>query len=253
MKGNYPERIVCLPKKPRRHFTCWAKKIESSGYQGLPSPTTCPKRKTQGLSVYQRQNRSDSRSSRILFSDFQIFRLTSRLSDPPWYHGLVFNHRPVQEILSMIRTWEAWWVLPKRADELVGAYEKNIERIRPKRPVGPNDPKCFLKNGITPRSPVSMGLRANHYCWRGRYLSGACGLPRWKSRIIGDPNEVFGVHRTSSSDRGAVRNLDREKMAARQGWDAIPAGQKAISTKSSQRDSSARACSTDGWAEQLQG
>ena len=139
---------------------------------------------------------------------------------------LVFNHRSVQEILSMIRTLGGMVGAGKRADELVGAYENNIDRNLAQAAARSRRPKVYFEEWDTPQI---SGIR-----WVSELITIAGGddifpelavCPDGKSRIIGDPDEVTRRAPDIIIGSWCGKKFRPEKVAARQGWDAIPAVQ----------------------------
>ena len=155
----------------------------------------------------------------------------------------------------MIRTLGGMVGAAKRADELVGAYEKNIERNTAQAASRSQRPKVYFEEWDNPQI---SGIQ-----WVSELITIAGGddifpelavCPDGKSRIIGDPIEVIRRAPDIIIGSWCGKKFRPEKVAARQGWDAIPAVQNGdiYEIKSAEILQPGPAALTDG-LEQLQG
>ena len=130
MKANYPERIVCLTEETTETIYLLGEEDRIVGISGFTVRPPRARKEKPKVSAF-----TSAKIDRIIalepdlvlgFSDLQADIAAELIRRG--ITVLVFNHRSVQEILSMIRTLGAMVGAAKRADELVGAYENNIDR-----------------------------------------------------------------------------------------------------------------------------
>ena len=154
----------------------------------------------------------------------------------------------------MIRTLGAMVGAGQRADELVGVYENNIDHSLVRAAEHLRRPKVYFEEWDTPQI---SGIR-----WVSELITIAGGddifpelavCPDGKGRIIGDPEEVIRRAPDIIIGSWCGKKFRPEKVAARQGWDAIPAVQNGdiYEIKSAEILQPGPAALTDG-LEQLQ-
>ena len=126
----------------------------------------------------------------------------------------------------MIRTLGAMVGAGQRADELVGVYENNIDHSLVRAAELPRRPKVYFEEWDTPQI---SGIR-----WVSELIGIAGGddvfpelavCPDGKSRIIADPDLVIQRAPDIIIGSWCGKKFRPEKVAARRGWDAIPAVQ----------------------------
>ena len=129
MKANYPERIVCLTEETTETIYLLGEEDRIVGISGFTVRPPRARKEKPKVSAF-----TSAKIDRIIalepdlvlgFSDLQADIAAELIRRG--ITVLVFNHRSVQEILSMIRTLGGMVGAAKRADELVGVYEKNID------------------------------------------------------------------------------------------------------------------------------
>ena len=228
MKGNYPERIVCLTEETTETIYLLGEEDRIVGISGFTVRPPRARKEKPKVSAF-----TSAKIDRIIalepdlvlgFSDLQADIAAELIRRG--ITVLVFNHRSVQEILSMIRTLGGMVGAAKRADELVGAYEKNIDHSLVRAADLPQRPKVYFEEWDDPQI---SGIR-----WVSERIGIAGGddvfpelavCPDGKSRIIADPEEVIRRAPDIIIGSWCGKKFRPEKVAARQGWDAIPAVQ----------------------------
>ena len=228
MKGNYPERIVCLTEETTETLYLLGEEdriIGISGFTVRPSRARKEKPKVSAFTSAKIDRIIALEPDLVLgFSDLQADIAAELIRRGVTV--LVFNHRSVQEILSMIRTLGAMVGAAKRADELVGVYENNIDHSLVRAAEHPRRPKVYFEEWDTPQI---SGIR-----WVSELIGIAGGddvfpelavCPDGKSRIIADPDLVIQRAPDIIIGSWCGKKFRPEKVAARQGWDAIPAVQ----------------------------
>ena len=256
MKGNYPERIVCLTEETTETLYLLGEEDRIVGISGFTVRPPRARKEKPKVSAF-----TSAKIDRIVslepdlvlgFSDLQADIAAELIRRG--ITVLVFNHRSVQEILSMIRTLGGMVGAAKRADELVGAYEKNIERNTAQAASRSRRPTVYFEEWDNPQI---SGIR-----WVSELITIAGGddifpelavCPDGKSRIIGDPDEVIRRAPDIIIGSWCGKKFRPGKVAARQGWDAIPAVQNGdiYEIKSAEILQPGPAALTDG-LEQLQ-
>ena len=228
MKSKYPERIVCLTEETTETLYLLGEEDRIVGISGFTVRPPRARKEKPKVSAF-----TSAKIDRIIalepdlvlgFSDLQADIAAELIRRG--ITVLVFNHRSVQEILSMIRTLGGMVGAAKRADELVGAYENNIDRSLVRATELPRRPKVYFEEWDTPQI---SGIR-----WVSELITIAGGddifpelavCPDGKGRIIGDPEEVIRRAPDIIIGSWCGKKFRPEKVAARQGWDAIPAVQ----------------------------
>ena len=228
MKGNYPERIVCLTEETTETLYLLGEEDRIIGISGFTVRPPRARKEKLKVSAF-----TSAKIDRIIalepdlvlgFSDLQADIAAELIRRGVTV--LVFNHRSVQEILSMIRTLGAMVGAAERADELVDAYEKNIDHSLVRAAELPRRPKVYFEEWDTPQI---SGIR-----WVSELIGIAGGddvfpelavCPDGKSRIIADPDLVIQRAPDIIIGSWCGKKFRPEKVAARQGWDAIPAVQ----------------------------
>ena len=256
MKSNYPERIVCLTEETTETIYLLGEEDRIVGISGFTVRPPRARKEKPKVSAF-----TSAKIDRIIalepdlvlgFSDLQADIAAELIRRGVTV--LVFNHRSVQEILSMIRTLGAMVGAAKRADELVGAYENNIDRSLVRAAELPRRPKVYFEEWDDPQI---SGIR-----WVSELITIAGGddifpelavCPDGKGRIIGDPEEVIRRAPDIIIGSWCGKKFRPEKVAARRGWDTVPAVQNGdiYEIKSAQILQPGPAALTDG-LEQLQ-
>ena len=228
MKGNYPERIVCLTEETTETLYLLGEEDRIVGISGFTVRPPRARKEKPKVSAF-----TSAKIDRIIalepdlvlgFSDLQADIAAELIRRG--ITVLVFNHRSVQEILSMIRTLGGMVGAAKRADELVGEYENNIDRSLVRAAELPRRPKVYFEEWDDPQI---SGIR-----WVSELIGIAGGddvfpelavCPDGKSRIIANPEEVIRRAPDIIIGSWCGKKFRPEKVAARHGWDAIPAVQ----------------------------
>ena len=165
MKGNYPERIVCLTEETTETLYLLGEEDRIVGISGFTVRPPRARKEKPKVSAF-----TSAKIDRIIalepdlvlgFSDLQADIAAELIRRG--ITVLVFNHRSVREILSMIRTLGAMVGASQRADKLVCAYENKIDRSLARTADLPRRPKVYFEE------------------WDDPQISGI----RWVSELIG--------------------------------------------------------------------
>ena len=142
-------------------------------------------------------------------------------------HGVevhIFNHRSVAGILRTVKAVAALAGCPDKGERLAAELEAGLDRIRERTATLPRRPSVYFEEWY---DPLISGIR-----WVSELIELAGGddcFPEHrdgslaKDRIIADPSEV--VRRAPDLIIGSWcgRKFRPERVAAREGWAAIPA------------------------------
>ncbi|SVB26586.1 uncharacterized protein METZ01_LOCUS179440, partial [marine metagenome] len=153
MKSKYPERIVCLTEETTETLYLLGEEDRIVGISGFTVRPPRARKEKPKVSAF-----TSAKIDRIIalepdlvlgFSDLQADIAAELIRRGVTV--LVFNHRSVQEILSMIRTLGAMVGAGQRADELVGVYENNIDHSLVRAAELPRRPKVYFEEWDTPQ------------------------------------------------------------------------------------------------------
>lgn len=223
---SYPQRIVCLTEEPTEVLYALGEERRIVGISGFTVRPPRARREKPKVSAF-----TSAKIGEILklepdlaigFSDIQadIARELIKVGVEVW----ISNHRSVDGILAYIR----------RLGAMVGAYEKaeayarragqHIADIRAAVALLPRRPKVYFEEWD---EPIISGIR-----WVAEIIGIAGGddcfpelarEPLARQRILPDGDEV--VRRAPDIILGSWcgKRFRPEKVAARPGWDTIPA------------------------------
>jgi iron complex transport system substrate-binding protein len=136
----------------------------------------------------------------------------------------VFNQRSIAGILAMIRRLGGLIGAPDKADALIRELEEGMERVRQEATALPRTPRVYFEEWDDP--PITgigwvhelVALAGGEDCFPER---AACADAA--SRIIADPDEVIAAAPDLIIGSWCGKRFRPEKVAARPGWDTIPA------------------------------
>ena len=226
MSARYPERIVCLTEETTETLYLLGEEdriVGISGYTVRPSKARKEKPRISAFTSAKIERILDLAPDLVLgFSDLQ-----AEIAGDLIGRGitvLVFNHRSVDGILKMIRTLGGMVGAGKRADQLATGYENRILECRRQTARRARRPRVYFEEWDEPQISAIR--------WVSELISIAGGediFPELaacadgKSRIIADPGEV--IRRVPDIIIGSWcgKKFRSEKVAARPGWDVIPA------------------------------
>ena len=221
-----PRRIVCLTEEPTEVLYALGEADRIVGISGFTVRPARARREKPKVSAF-----TSAKIGRILelepdfvvgFSDIQADIAAELVR-----HGVevwISNHRSVDGILDYIRRLGAMVGTAARAEAWADEIQRGLERIQAEAATLPRRPKVYFEEWDDP--PIT-GIR-----WVAELVRIAGGddvfperaaEPLAKARILEDPSEV--VRRAPDIIMGSWcgKKFRPEHVAARPGWDAIPA------------------------------
>ncbi|UXI69340.1 cobalamin-binding protein [Tahibacter amnicola] len=225
----YPSRIVCLTEEPTEVLYAIGEEDRIVGISGFTVRPARARKEKPKVSAF-----TSARISEILalepdlvigFSDIQadIARDLIKAGVEVW----ISNHRSVEGILGYIRRLGAMVGAADAAEDLACRAEAHLDQIRDAASRLPFRPKVYFEEWD---DPLITGIR-----WVGELVRIAGGddvFPELtekslaRDRILADAGEV--VRRAPDLILGSWcgKRFRPERVAARPGWDAIPAVQR---------------------------
>jgi iron complex transport system substrate-binding protein len=228
MPARYPERIVCLTEETTETLYLLGEErriVGISGYTVRPPRARREKPRVSAFLSAKHEKILALKPDLVLgFSDLQadIVRDLAKAG----LNVMLFNQRSVDEILSMILMLSALVGAVDKGRTLVAGYEKSLSEIKQKGLKFPRKPKVYFEE------------------WDEPMISGI----RWVSELVGiaGGEDVFPEKSLSPDATGRIvssaaviekrpevilgswcgKKFRPERVAARAGWDAIPAVQK---------------------------
>jgi iron complex transport system substrate-binding protein len=223
MPARYPERIVCLTEETTETLYLLGEErriVGISGYTVRPPRARREKPRVSAFLSAKTEKILELKPDLVLgFSDLQAD--ISKDLVKAGLNVVIFNQRSVDEILSMIQMLASMVGVPQKGEELVASLEKNLEEIRRNAPK--RKPKVYFEEWD---EPMISGIR-----WVSELVEiaggedilaelssspGAAGRIHDGSKVIQrKPDVILGSW--------CGKKFRPEKVAARPGWEAIPA------------------------------
>lgn len=220
----FPSRIVCLTEETTETLYLLGegdRVVGVSGYTVRP-PEARQKPRVSSF-LHARFDKIEAlRPDLVLaFSDLQA-EITGELIKRG-YPVFTFNQRTVAEILQMIRVLGAIVGCPERGNALAGELQDGLERIRDTAAQLPRRPRVYFEEWD---DPLISGI-----CWVDELVEIAGGDPVFpelrrgklaKDRIV-TGEQVIAAAPDIIIGSWCGKPVRPEKIAARDGWDRIPA------------------------------
>ena len=223
---SYPERIVCLTEEPTEVLYALGQERRIVGISGFTVRPPRARREKPKVSAFT-SARLDAIAALepdlvIGFSDIQadIAAALIKRGVEVW----ISNHRSVDGILGYVRRLGAMVGEAEAAERYASRLERHLDEVRAAAAALPRRPRVYFEEWDEP--PIT-GIR--WVCELLRIAGGddvfperaECSLA--KDRILADPYEV--VRRAPDIVLGSWcgKKFRPERLAARPGWDAIPA------------------------------
>ena len=220
------ERIVCLTEEPTEILYLLEEDRRIVGISGFTVRPPQARKEKPKVSAF-----TSAKIDRILdlepdlvfgFSDIQADIAAELVRSGVEVH--IFNHRSVAGILRTVRAVAALVGCPARGERLAAELETGLQRIRSRAARLPRRPRVYFEEWY---DPLISGIR-----WVSELIEIAGGedcFPEYRGgslardRIIADPGEV--VRRAPDVIIGSWcgRKFRPERVAARPGWETIPA------------------------------
>jgi iron complex transport system substrate-binding protein len=223
--ARYPERIVCLTEETTETLYLLGEErriVGISGYTVRPPRARREKPRVSSFLNAKTEKILDLRPDLVLgFSDLQadIARDLARAG----LNVMIFNQRSVDEILSMIQTLAAMVGAAGKGETLIRELETNLESIRKNSKNFARRPKVYFEEWD---EPMISGIR-----WVSELVGIAGGeeilpelaLSQGAAGRIHDGKKVIERQPDIILGSWCGKKFRPEKVAARPGWDAIPA------------------------------
>jgi iron complex transport system substrate-binding protein len=225
--GRYATRIVCMTEETTETLYALGEDERIVGISGFTVRPTRARREKPKVSAF-----TSAKIDKILalepdlvlgFSDLQADIAADLVRAGVAVH--IFNHRSVDGILDMVRTLGGLIGEQDKAARYAGELASGLATIRGKSESGVR-PKIYFEEWDEPQI---SGIR-----WVSELLAIAGGddcFPELaaqslgRNRIIADPDEVVRRRPDIIIGSWCGKKFRPEKIAARPGWDAIPAVQ----------------------------
>jgi iron complex transport system substrate-binding protein len=226
MPARYPERIVCLTEETTETLYLLGEERRIVGISGYTVRPPRARREKPRVSAFL-----SAKNERILqlkpdlvlgFSDLQadIARDLAKAG----LNVMIFNQRSVEEILSMILTLSSIVGAAGKGRALVDELESGLESVRRAAGKFERRPRVYFEEWD---EPMISGIR-----WVSELVEIAGGEDIFSERsysqsasgrIVADGSEVVNGKPDVILGSWCGKKFRPEKVAARPGWDAIPA------------------------------
>lgn len=226
MPARYPQRIVCLTEETTETLYLLGEQeriVGVSGYTVRPPEARRDKPKVSAFLSAKTDKILELKPDLVLgFSDLQadIARDLARAG----LNVVIFNQRSVNEILSMILTLSAMVGAADKGKRLIEELENNLESIRLAAQRFPRRPKVYFEEWDEPMISAIRWVSELIGIAGGEDIFSSISFSKAASgRTIADPQEV--VRRAPDVILGSWcgKKFRPERVAARPGWEAIPA------------------------------
>jgi iron complex transport system substrate-binding protein len=226
IRGEYPERIVCLTEETTETLYLLEEDwriVGISGFTVRPPRARREKPKVSAFTSARIDKICELRPDLVLaFSDLQADIAAALARAGIEVH--LFNHRSVAEILRMVRMLGAMIGCEAKARALAATLEEGLLAVRARAQTLRRRPRVYFEEWD---EPLISGIR-----WVSELIAMAGGedcFPELaahslgRDRIIADPLEV--VRRAPDIILGSWcgKKFRPERVRARPGWEAVPA------------------------------
>ncbi|MGH8213710.1 MAG: cobalamin-binding protein [Rhodanobacteraceae bacterium] len=221
-----PRRIVCLTEEPTEVLYAIGEQDRIVGISGFTVRPPRARKEKPKVSAFTSAKIGEILKLKpdfaIGFSDIQADIARELIA-----HGVevwISNHRSVEGILDYIRRLGALVGAKERAGALANDAERHIEDVRARAARLPHRPSVYFEEWD---EPMISGIR-----WVAELIRIAGGddvfpelaaQPLAKARIISDGAEVIRRAPDIILASWCGKKFRPQKLAARPGWDAIPA------------------------------
>ncbi|GIX33258.1 MAG: cobalamin-binding protein [Lysobacterales bacterium] len=226
MNELFPERIVCLTEESTETLYLLGEEHRIVGISGFTVRPPRARREKPKVSAF-----TSAKIDKILalkpdlaigFSDLQADIAASliRAGVEVW----VSNHRSVEGILGYILRLGAMVGAAAKAEALIARLQSRLQRIAEWAQALPRRPRVYFEEWD---EPLIAGIR-----WVSELIELAGGIEVFpelrhaslaRERILADPSEVIRRAPDIVFASWCGKKFRPERLAARPGWDAIPA------------------------------
>ena len=226
MSAGHPERVVCLTEETTETLYLLGEEDIIVGISGFTVRPWRARNEKPRVSAF-----TSAKIDRILalnpdlvlgFSDLQADIAADLIRRG--ITMLVFNHRSVAGILKMIRTLGGMVGAGEPAEQLAREYENRILEIRRRTDNSAYRPRVYFEEWDEPQiSAIRWVSELIGIAGGEDVFPELAAHPDSKSRIIADPAEVIRRAPDIIIGSWCGKKFRAEKVAARLGWDTIPA------------------------------
>jgi iron complex transport system substrate-binding protein len=225
MPAHHPERIVCLTEETTETLYLLGEErriVGISGYTVRPPRARREKPRVSAFLSAKNDKILELKPDLVLgFSDLQadILRDLAKAG----LNVMIFNQRSVDEILSMILTLSSLVGASAKGQSLVEQLQANLEEIKKRAKAFPKRPRVYFEEWD---EPMISGIR-----WVSELVEIAGG-----EDVLSDLSSSQGASGRIHDGRTVIerepdvilgswcgKKFRPEKVAARAGWDQIPA------------------------------
>jgi iron complex transport system substrate-binding protein len=226
MTDAYPQRIVCLTEEPTEVLYALGEEHRIVGISGFTVRPPRARKEKPKVSAFTSAKIGEILALKpdlaIGFSDIQadIARELIKAGVEVW----ISNHRSVEGILAYIRRLGAMVGACDKAEAYARRAEAHLATVREAAAALPRRPKVYFEEWD---EPIITGIR-----WVAELINIAGGddifpelsrEPLAKQRILADGAPVIARAPEIILGSWCGKRFRPEKVAARPGWDAIPA------------------------------
>lgn len=249
-EARYPQRIVCLTEEGTEILYAIGQEHRLVGISGFTRrPARARKEKTK-VSTFL-----DANFEQILqlkpdlvvgYSDLQSEIAAALIKQG--INVLIFNHRSLEETLSMILQFCSLIGNREEGMKLVESYQQNLQNAQEKASSYPTRPKVFFEEWDDPLiSSIQWVSELVEICGGDLCFPELSSQPLGKNRIL-NPEEVIEKNPDIIIGSWCGKKFKPEKVKLRNGWEKISAvqNQQLYEIKSEIILQPGPACLTDG-------
>ena len=221
-----PQRIVCLTEEPTETLYAIGEQARIVGISGFTVRPAIARREKPKVSAFTSAKTGEILKLRpdfvVGFSDIQadIAAELIRRGTEVW----ISNHRSVAGILDYVRRLGALVGVGERANAYADELQRGLDAIEREAAALPRRPRVYFEEWDEPQiSGIQWVAELIRIAGGDDVFPELAAEPLAKQRILADPSEV--VRRAPDIVIGSWcgKKFRPEKVAARPGWDAVPA------------------------------
>lgn len=226
MQPHYPQRIVCLTEEPTETLYLLGEQHRIVGISGFTVRPPEARKEKPRVSAFTSANTEKILALNpdlvIGFSDLQADIAADLVRNGQ--SVLLFNHRSVEEILSMILTLAGLVGAQEKGQQLVKQLQSTIDDVLASAKTLKRRPSVYFEewddpmiSGIRWVSDL-VGIAGGDDCF-----SELAAQPLGKDRIIADAQAVIDRNPDIIIGSWCGKKFRPEKVSARAGWQAVNA------------------------------
>nr|WP_295679541.1 cobalamin-binding protein [uncultured Nevskia sp.] len=221
-----PQRIVCLTEETTETLYRIGEQeriVGISGFTVRPPQARKEKPKVSAFTSAKTGRIADLKPDLVLgFSDLQADIAAELIRAGIPVH--VFNQRSVAEILEFIRMLGAMVGAQARTALLLDELQRGIDEVSASAAKLPRRPRVYFEEWDEPQiSAIRWVSELIGIAGGDDVFPELAAEPGGKARIIADPNEIIRRQPELIIGSWCGKKFSAERVAARPGWEAIPA------------------------------